>query len=173
MALYDDKWWLLSHIQNSFVMCDDSGNSELVFAASDRAFAADRAAHMAREEGTEEFLGSLTDYLQQDEQEAQVGSFEIRLGRNQVHFHLREGLFKVLPLLILCPSRLVTTALAATRRSSWRRCGATGATCPRCAPSTGERRSRRKGGRSRRRSWTTSSPWQRSRTGTESEDCKE
>ena len=35
MALYDNPLWLLSHIRHSFVVSDDTGNSELVM-GSDR-----------------------------------------------------------------------------------------------------------------------------------------
>jgi len=38
MAFYSDKWWLLSHIQHSFVLCDETGNSELVMTAKDNAY---------------------------------------------------------------------------------------------------------------------------------------
>ena len=32
MALYDNPLWILSHIRNSFIVSDDTGNSELVMA---------------------------------------------------------------------------------------------------------------------------------------------
>ncbi|CAH1988909.1 unnamed protein product [Acanthoscelides obtectus] len=32
MALYDNKYWLLSHIRNSFISTDDTGMCELVMA---------------------------------------------------------------------------------------------------------------------------------------------
>jgi hypothetical protein len=33
MALYDNPLWILSHVRNSFVVSDDTGNSELVMGA--------------------------------------------------------------------------------------------------------------------------------------------
>ncbi len=97
MALYDNKWWLLSHIQHSFVLSDDTGNSELVMTGRDAAFCAERSAARAREEGTEHFLGPLRDCCAAQGEAAaadgeaggggehfRAGSFDIRLGRNQL-----------------------------------------------------------------------------------------
>ena len=31
MALYDNKWWLLSHIRHSFLLSDETGNAGEAF----------------------------------------------------------------------------------------------------------------------------------------------
>ena len=83
MALYDDKWWLLSHIQHSFVFSDDTGNSELVMTARDGHIINQRCRQKAREEGTEAFLDPLLLLDEGDEFDgaaAAAHSFEIRPG---------------------------------------------------------------------------------------------
>jgi hypothetical protein len=51
MALYDDPFWLLSHIAHSFVLSDETGNSELVLTAQDAKFVKEKAKSLAKENG--------------------------------------------------------------------------------------------------------------------------
>lgn len=56
MALYDNKWWLLSHIQHSFLLSDDTGNTEMVFTRNDENKVRKECAKRAEEEGTKTFF---------------------------------------------------------------------------------------------------------------------
>ncbi len=82
MALFDDKWWLLSHIQHSFVLSDETGMAELALTDKDSAFALKTAREVAAKEGTTEFLRPLEEVG--GDQEFKPRSFDIRPGRNQV-----------------------------------------------------------------------------------------
>ena len=84
MALYDDKWWLLSHISHSFVLSDDTGNAELVMNGRDAADLMNRAKRDAVQEGTEDFLEPLEMGGDRGGDEYRPHSFEIRAGRNQL-----------------------------------------------------------------------------------------
>lgn len=82
MALYDDKWWLLSHIQHSFVFSDDTGNSEMVITARDTKAINDKCKVAAKAEGTAHFVDPLLLLADESEELDGAHSFEIRLGRH-------------------------------------------------------------------------------------------
>ncbi len=48
MSLCDNKWWLLSHIHHSFLLCDETGNTEMVFATNDQHVIRKQCERMAR-----------------------------------------------------------------------------------------------------------------------------
>jgi hypothetical protein len=92
MALHDNPLWILSHIQNSFVVSDDTGNSELVLVDDNKA----HLVELAKREGATPFLE-----LKNDEKNVQNGedgdndddalsrSVEIRVGRNPLGYRPR------------------------------------------------------------------------------------
>ena len=83
MALYDNPLWILSHIRNSFVVSDDTGNSELVMAADKYPECLET---IAKQEAVEPFL-KLEETEADDE--FRPKSLEIRLGTNPVGYRPR------------------------------------------------------------------------------------
>ena len=83
MALYDNPLWILSHIRNSFVVSDDTGNSELVMAGDKYPVCLEK---IAKEEAVEPFLK-----LEESEpdDEFRPKSLEIRLGTNPLGYRPR------------------------------------------------------------------------------------
>jgi hypothetical protein len=74
MALYDNPLWTLSHIRNSFVVSDDTGNSELVISGDSFT---ESIKNLAVREAFEPYL-SLND--SDPEEKFRPGSLEIRPG---------------------------------------------------------------------------------------------
>eukprot|EP00095_Tigriopus_kingsejongensis_P012344 snap_masked-scaffold198_size266703-processed-gene-0.14 protein:Tk12344 transcript:snap_masked-scaffold198_size266703-processed-gene-0.14-mRNA-1 annotation:"target of rapamycin complex 2 subunit mapkap1-like" len=78
MALYDDKWWLLSHIAHSFVLSDETGSSEQVMTPQDaQAFQTPQARIWAAQAGTLPFLTPL--YKLQAGDDFEPHSYDIRI----------------------------------------------------------------------------------------------
>ena len=80
MALHDNKLWILSHIKNSFIVSDTTGNSELVLTNEVKP-------HLNGivEEKSLVMEKSLNPFDEESEDEEDKSSIEIRAGRN----HLR------------------------------------------------------------------------------------
>lgn len=74
MALYDNPLWTLSHIRNSFVVSDDTGNSELVISGDSFT---ESLKKLALREAFEPYL-NLND--SDPEEKFRPGSLEIRPG---------------------------------------------------------------------------------------------
>jgi hypothetical protein len=83
MALYDNPLWILSHIRNSFVVSDDTGNSELVLAG-------DKFPEFLEKIAERE---SVVPYLKLEEAETEdefrPKSLEIRVGTNPLGYRPR------------------------------------------------------------------------------------
>ena len=84
MALHDNPLWILSHIQNSFVVSDTTGNSELVLTNDNKS----HLPILAEKHGISAYLDkaleitSNSDEDDEDECDGLSRSIEIRIGRN-------------------------------------------------------------------------------------------
>ncbi|KAJ8920546.1 hypothetical protein NQ315_005415 [Exocentrus adspersus] len=76
MALYDNKYWLLSHIRNSFISTDDTGMCELVMV------------NEAKE--IRQYLGNVESYPEPDDSEDEEDEFESYDLQMDMDFGIRE-----------------------------------------------------------------------------------
>ncbi|KAJ8941155.1 hypothetical protein NQ318_004275 [Aromia moschata] len=76
MALYDNKYWLLSHIRNSFISTDDTGMCELVMVGEGK--------------DVKQHLGNMESYPEPEDSEDDEDDFESYDLQMDMDFSIRE-----------------------------------------------------------------------------------